>query len=91
MTNSTINGNTSQGSGGGIFNSYTLTLNNTIVAGNTGLDIYGPLQPISKNNLIGNGTGITNLSNLDSSNLIGTTADLINPMLGPLANRLYQK
>src|SRR5208337_519192 len=64
----------------------TLTLDNTIVAGNSGPDIVGSVQPTSKNNLIGDGTGITNLTELDPSNLVGTTADPLNPMLGPLAN-----
>jgi len=85
VVNCTISGNTSQ-YGGGIYNGATLTINNTIVAGNTGEDIYGPVQATSNNNLIGNGTGITNLSQISSSNLIGTIADHINPLLGPLQN-----
>ena len=86
VTNSTIANNIGDGICNGVSYSFAiLTLNNTIIAGNN-LDIYGPLQPTSSNNLIGNGTGITNLSDLNSSNLIGTTAEPINPLLGPLAN-----
>ncbi len=85
LTNCTISDNTV---GGGVYNdtSGSLTLNNTIVAGNVGVDISGQVQPNSKNNLIGDGTGISNLTQLDPSNLIGTTADPINSMLGALAN-----
>jgi len=92
VTNSTFTNNTAIGGGGiyGIYyeyslTTYSLTLNNTIVAGNVGADISGHVQPTSKNNLIGNGTGITNLTQLDPSNLIGTTADPLNPGLGPRA------
>src|SRR5208337_4160365 len=86
VTYCTIDGNAGQD--GGICNATTstLTLDNTIVAGNSGPDIVGSVQPTSKNNLIGDGTGITNLTELDPSNLVGTTADPLNPMLGPLAN-----
>ena len=93
VTNSTISDNTSViGYGGGIYNGIYaqttyLTLNNTIVAGNTGNDIYGPVNPTSAYNLIGNGgSGTTNLSSLNSTNLIGTTSHPINPDLGLLQN-----
>ncbi len=69
--------------GGGIFGDGTMTINNTIVAGNTGYDISG--QITGNNNLIGNSAGIANLP-LNSSNLVGTTANPINPHLGPLQN-----
>ena len=83
LTNCTIDGNSAPaGYGGGIW--ADVTLNNTIVAGNTGGDIDGQVAPISSNNLIGDGTGITTV--LNSSSLVGTTANPINPMLGPLAN-----
>jgi hypothetical protein len=86
VTNSTFTNN-SAAYGGGIFNNVgVLTVTNTIVAGNTGNDIHGQVQPTSGYNLIGNGTGITNLNQLAQSNLIGTTADPINSLLGPLSN-----
>ena len=90
VTNSTFAGNV----GGGIRNdASSLTLNNTIVAGNvssantgnTDSDIAGTIQSAS-NDLIGDGAGITNLAQLSNSNLIGTTVDPIDPMLGPLQN-----
>ena len=94
-TDCTIYGNTAP-IGGGIFNPNNdpvngyLLMGNTIVAGNIGDDIDGPVTQstsayFAKNNLIGNGTGITNLP-LDSSNLVGTASNPINPMLGPLQN-----
>jgi len=95
LTNCTVSGNTSQAAGGGIANYVgNLTLNNTIVAANTSTstsnnDISGPVQPTSAFNLIGNGSGISNLTDLEEpalSNLIGTTADPINPLLAPLAD-----
>ena len=94
LTNCTVSGNTSLGSGGGIANDGNLTLNNTIVAGNisTGTidnDISGQVQPTSAYNLIGDGSGISSLTDLEEpalSNLIGTTADPLNPLLGPLAD-----
>ena len=85
LTNCTISDNTVNG---GIYNydgtGATLTLNNTIVAGNVGDDVFGQVQPTSAYNLIGDGTGITNLTQLDQSNFIGTTAHPLNPLLGPL-------
>ncbi len=104
LTNCTVSGNTSQSDGGGIDNnpygapvgqgSNTLTLNNTIVAGNSCAttidnDLFGDLQPTSGFNLIGDGSGIINLDDLEqpaANNLIGTVADPMDPMLGPLAS-----
>ena len=87
VTNSTF-ANNSATMGGGISSNVigTLTLNNMIVAGNTGDDIYGQVQPTSAYNLIGDGAGITNINQLAQSNLIGTTANPLNPKVGPLAN-----
>ena len=95
LTNCTVSGNTSQ-DGGGIANDDggNLTLNNTILAGITSTstsdnDISGQVDPTSAFNLIGDGSGISNLTDLEApalSNLIGTTADPLNPLLGPLAD-----
>ena len=87
LTNCTIDGNSGQG--GGVYNFGTLTLNNTIVADNnsggfrpTQDDVWGTVQPTSAHNLLGLGLGaLTNLAQLDSSNLTGKTANL-----GPLAS-----
>jgi len=86
VLDSTFAGNISTTGGGAIYNANILTVTNTIVATNHGGDISGQVGPSSSNNLIGNGTGITNLSSLTTSNLIGTTTDPLNPLLGPLAN-----
>ena len=85
VTNSTVSDNSAP-YGGGIANvSGTVILNNTIIAGNTSNDIYGPVQATSSYDLIGNSTGITNLSSLNSTNLSGTTSNPINPDLRPFA------
>ena len=67
----------------GILNNDITIVNNTIIANNIGGDFSGTLNVQSKNNLIGNGTGIEN-PEIDPSNLVGTTANPINPLLGPL-------
>ena len=80
ITNATIAGNNAK-LGGGIYNSGTTNLLNTIVAGNTassqGHDAYGPITS-QGNNLIGNISGATGF--------LGS--DLLNrdPLLGPLQN-----
>jgi hypothetical protein len=77
VTNCTISGNT-----GGIGNSGTLTLYNTIVALNGG-DIGGSVS--GSDNLIGDASGI-GISNGVAGNLVGTSSNPINPLLGPLQN-----
>ena len=90
VSNSTISGNTASSSGGGINNDGTLTLLSTIVAGNTATaddpDIDGQLQSGSTYNLIGDGTGMTGITNGTDGNQVGTASSPINPLLGPLAN-----
>ena len=93
VTNCTVSGNSSQRAGGGIASYYgSLTLDNTIVAGNTGAgenDIFGLVQPTSAFNLIGDGSGISNLTTIEVpalSNLVGTTAEPLNPLLAPLGD-----
>ena len=94
MINSTISGNQGGFNGGGIekFNgpsngNNTLTLFNTIVAGNTDSygvapDIGGPVTGDSAYNLIGDGTGMTGISNGDANhNQVGTSSNPINPLL----------
>ena len=82
----------SASTGGGIFFAGSLILNNTLVARNTG-DQAGPdIALFSENsgstvtltgdNLIGNSAG----SGLDSSPLIGTSENPIDPLLAPLGN-----
>jgi hypothetical protein len=74
------------GSGGGILNTDTLTLKNTIIAGNAvelgrdGKDISGRVDPASSFNLIGVG-GSGGLTNGVNHNQVGVA----DPGLGPLA------
>ncbi len=82
-------------SGGGIFvvNGNPIVLMDTIVAGNTptsssGMDpdIDGSVATSSSYNLIGNGAGLSGISNGVNHNKIGTSSAPINPLLGPLGN-----
>jgi hypothetical protein len=66
-------------------------LHNTLIAGNfrdaTGTtpgDVYGSLNPGGDYNLIGDGTGMTGLSNGVNGNLVGSADNPIDPLLGPL-------
>ena len=99
LLNSTVTNNRSDSNnfgaetGGGIYrNSGTVTLNNTIVAGNfrgtgsTRDDINGAIDAASSNNLIGDGTGLTGISDGTNANLVGSSGSPINPMLGTLTN-----
>ncbi|HEX4131552.1 MAG TPA: right-handed parallel beta-helix repeat-containing protein [Pirellulales bacterium] len=89
VSNSTLSGNSATYYGGGIY-SYggTLTLLSTIVAGNTAgvddPDIDGAVQSTSTNNLIGDGTGMTGITNGAAGNQVGTSASPINPRLTSL-------
>jgi hypothetical protein len=89
ITNSTISGNAATGApGGGLaINGGTVTLNNSIVAGNTSstdTDVLGAVAGGSANNLIGDGTGMTGITNGGDGNQVGTTATPINPQLAAL-------
>jgi Big-like domain-containing protein len=68
----------------------TATLRDTIVAGsllgNAPSDVFGALDPASAFNLIGDGIGLTGISNGVHGNQVGTDAALIDPKLGPLEN-----
>ena len=90
LTNVTISGNTAFGDGGGVYlNQHgdlypTLTLRNTIVARNVagtcpdvgrGGWIYG------SSNLIGDGSGRSDLVNGSGGNLVGSSTSPIDPML----------
>jgi len=97
VSNSTFIGNTQIGDGqeggGGISNGGTLTLMSTIVAGNfNGPDIdngadeaYGTIESDSTDNVIGDGDGLTAITNGTNGNQIGTSASPINPDAAPLA------
>ena len=84
VVNSTLSDDTAT-DGGGIYNEGTLTLLNTIVAGNTassesdGPDISGAVQSTSTDNLIGDGTDMSGISDGSGGNHMG-----YDPHLGPL-------
>src|SRR6185295_18058222 len=101
LTNVTVtdnradNDNNGTGGAGGIASFGTMTLKNTILAGNFNED--GPtdasddangstFDPASSHNLIGNGDGTTGITNGVNNNQVGTGASPIDPQLGPLAN-----
>jgi hypothetical protein len=89
VTNSTLRGNSAFGGGfaggasGGGIRSGRSAVRNTIIAGNTapaGPDFFGTLGS-QGHNLIGDGTGG---SAFDPTDLVGTSANPIDSMLGPL-------
>ena len=91
LLDSTVSANSAGGFGGGIeiFQS-TATITNSIIAGNTsvynGPDIDGAVVDSSSYNLIGNGTGMTGISNASAGNQVGAGSSPINPLLAPLGN-----
>jgi len=88
ITDSTIADNSAPTGGGVIQSSGSLTLLNTIVATNTATtdpDVDGTVS--GADNLIGDGTGMSGISNGDAyGNQVGTSGSPINPDLGPLQN-----
>jgi hypothetical protein len=70
----------------GISQTGTATLENTIIAQNTTGDVTGALSAPSSYNLIGNGTGLTGISNGVNHDQVGTSASPINAVLGSLTN-----
>jgi hypothetical protein len=91
LTNVTLTANRATYGGGVYGYGGLLVLHNTLIAGNfdgaTGTtpdDISGALDPSGDYNLIGDGTGMTGLSNGVNGNLVGSAANPIDPLLGPL-------
>ncbi len=87
LTDLTITGS----SGGGIDNEGDitgyLTLINSLIAGNSGGDMVGLVNPFgSTNNLIGDGSQASGISNGSSGNQVGTSTNPINAKLGTLAS-----
>jgi hypothetical protein len=81
--------------GGGLFvdsgSPLPVLLHNTLIAGNfrgatgtTADDVASGLDPSGDYNLIGDGTGMSGLSNGVNGNLVGSAAAPIDPRLGPL-------
>jgi hypothetical protein len=86
MTNCTVSGNSTKYGEAGLVNSGTLTMTNTIVAGNSFGDVHGALQPGSANNLIGDGSDLTGISNGSQENQVGTAQAPLDPVLAPLGD-----
>jgi CSLREA domain-containing protein len=101
ISNCTITGNTaagSKGSGGvrsGAFGGAgSITVRNSIIAGNTGTggatadvsDASGATTISEGFNLIGDGAGSSSFVNGNNHDQVGTTANPLDPRLGPLAN-----
>jgi predicted outer membrane repeat protein len=89
VTNSTLSANSASSGGGIDTNSSTpSSLQNTLVAGNhataAGPDVLGTVTSTSSYNLIGDGTGLSGISNGVNHNRIGTAASPIDPLLAPL-------
>lgn len=82
--NTTITGNNANNSVGGVDNIFGIaTFTNTIVARNgAGLDINNSSSTIidGGNNLIGDGTGQTTILDGMNGNIVGTSADPIDPL-----------
>src|SRR5262249_42101657 len=88
MTNVTISGN-SAATGGGVDagTAVAISLTNTIVAGQSaGGDISGMLDPGSATTLVGDGSGMTGISDGSQGNQVGTHQAPINPLLAPLGD-----
>jgi hypothetical protein len=77
ITNSTVTGNEV-----GILSTVPLTLGNTIVAGNSSRDVNAMVTSLGYN-LIGNGSQSSGYVDTD---LVGTSDNPIDPLLGPLQN-----
>jgi hypothetical protein len=75
ITNSTVSANQ-----GGIDDSVIAALGDTVVAGNTGADLGGPVMSLG-HNLIGDGSHGSGFADTD---LVGTAQNPIDPLLGPL-------
>jgi predicted outer membrane repeat protein len=91
LTNSTLSRNTASRGGGGIYTLFlALHLDNTLIAGNTastsGPDVNGSVDTTSGFNLIGDGTGMSGITNGVNGNQVGTSASPINPLLAPLGS-----
>lgn len=91
FTSNTISSNSATDAGGGIYNNFTATLNNNLVALNTasdGNDLLGRgtrgIGYTGSYNLIGNIDGSEGLAG--GTNRSGSTANLLDPLLGLLQN-----
>jgi hypothetical protein len=92
LTSVTVTANRATSYGGGLYVFLgSPVLHNTLIAGNfrgatgtTRADVYGSLNPGGDYNLIGDGSGMTGLSNGVNGNQVGSASHPIDPLLGPL-------
>jgi hypothetical protein len=86
LTNTTVTANSAAVAGGLFTNGGTAFLTNTIVAGQTsGGDVIGTITGGS-NNLVGDGSGMTGISNGSQGNQVGTAGAPIDPLLAALGD-----
>jgi hypothetical protein len=90
VTNSTLSANSAAGSGfgGGINTGGFVLLQNSIVAGNIGLagaDVFGSVSSASSYNVVG--VGVLGISDGVNHNRAGTSAQPLDPLLGPLSDQ----
>ena len=88
LTNVTVADNRATNDGGGLYVSAGApVLHNTLIAGNflgtgsTPSDVFGAVGAASDFNLVGDGTGMTGISNSSNNNQVG-----VNPLLATLGN-----
>jgi predicted outer membrane repeat protein len=90
VSHSTLSANSASHQGGGISTSGgTLRVQNTIVAGNRSPrspDIQGSVSSTSSYNLVGDGTGLSGISDGVNHNQIGISASPIDPRLSPFGD-----
>jgi hypothetical protein len=89
MSNCTLSANSAGQNGGGLSTGTLgrVLLRNTIMAGNRSTsnpDINGTVDSTSSYNLVGDGTGLSGISDGMSHNQVGTAASPIDPRLSPL-------
>jgi hypothetical protein len=84
LANVTVTNNRAS-SGGGLSGGAPL-LRNALVAGNAGGDVSAAVDPGSDHNLVGDGTGMTGISDGVNGNQVGTASSPLDPRLGPLAD-----
>jgi Ca2+-binding RTX toxin-like protein len=90
LTNTTIAVNEAKdGEGGGVFNvgSPQILLQNTLITLNVNDDDFvGEINSASSNNAIGNGSRSGGIQDGTNDNQIGTTGDILDLLIGPLAD-----
>jgi hypothetical protein len=88
VSSSTLSANSANQGGGIGASAGTLLLQNTLVAGNhatnSGPDLSGAVVGTSGYNLVGDGSGLSGISDGVNNNQIGTSASPIDPRLSPL-------